>query len=577
MQIDTIKSLAEKNFAAYKAELINNQKNIIQDQKEQAIFISLLSPRELEKKINAVFSDDRDLPLKGVPFAAKDNIDVKGLPTTAGCPDYQYLPEESAFAIQQLEAAGAICVGKTNLDQFATGLNGTRSPYGTAVNFYNKDLIPGGSSSGSASSVAWGYTCFALGTDTAGSGRIPAAFQNLTGLKPSVGIFSARGVVPACKSLDCITVFTHTAEEAGQVLNVMAEFDAQDPYGRGYIPLETGSNGKIAVPLKENLEFFGDGDYKAAYESFIQSMRDGGFSVFEEDFSPLFKAAELLYGGPWVAERYHAVGDFIESHPDSVLETTKTIIMSGKTPLASQYFDAEYKLRAFNREFEKLKKEYDIFLTPTAGTTYTKEEMEKDPIQLNTNLGYYTNFMNLLDCSALALPVSFTDGHLPFGVTVFAPAMCENRLLDLAVKFEIKGLLTYSGSKTDSWIPLAVCGAHKRSGSLNYQMQEAGAVYDSTVSTAEKYRFYALENLSPVRPGLVRDEKNGGAVEVEVWNFPAGKLGSFIESIPEPLSFGKLELKDGSKVTSFLCESYALEEAKDITELVRWEEYIAGV
>ncbi|WP_010182947.1 allophanate hydrolase [Aquimarina agarilytica] len=430
MIIQEIQSLLLNNFDTYKSRLIANQKQLIKNVDEEHIFISLLDEKSLIEKIDQIASKSiDDYPLLGVPFAVKDNIDVVGFATTAGCKAYEYIPKVSAFSVQQLEKAGAICIGKTNMDQFATGLVGTRSPYGIAKNYFNEDYIPGGSSSGSASVVAAGYVTFSLGTDTAGSGRVPAAFQNIIGFKSSKGIVSCSGVVPACKSLDCVSIFANRLKDVEHILSIVSVYDANDPYSRNNNQFDLKKEIKIAIPLKANLKFFGNEAYEKAYANFITSLSDKNYSLEQIDFTPMFEAAKLLYEGPWLSERYHAVGEFMEQHATEVNTTVLKVVSDGKNNLATSYFDAEYKLKALKKQFDYYTESYDAFVMPTVGTIYTKEEIKENPIGLNTNLGYYTNFMNLLDCTAVALPVSITENKLPFGITLFAPALNDKNLL----------------------------------------------------------------------------------------------------------------------------------------------------
>lgn len=575
MTIQYIQELLSNDFEAYKKILLTNQKQILQKQKEECVFISVLSEDSLLKKIDeTLIKSQKEYPLLGVPFAVKDNIDVFGFETTSGCKEYAFMPKKSAFAVAQLEKAGAICIGKTNMDQFATGLVGTRSFYGTAKNYYNEDYIPGGSSSGSASAVSAAYVAFSLGTDTAGSGRIPAAFQNLVGFKPSKGVVSTSGVVPACKSLDCVSVFSNSLDDVDNVLRQIAVYDPEDPYSRENVQSLSENKLKIAIPSQKDLKFFGNKAYEVSYHNFIALLLEKNYIIEEIDFSPMFKAAELLYGGPWLAERYNAVGDFINKNPNAVVDTTLKIISQGKALTATSYFEAEYQLNAFKKQFEGYTKLYDAFLMPTAGTIFTKKEVSEQPIDSNTKLGYYTNFMNLLDCTAIALPVAITDNNLPFGITLFGPAFNDNNLLTISRSMSEKKLLNTPMSETE-FIELAVCGAHKTGGTLNYQLLEVNAIYKETLLTTPEYRFYALSHLDPVRPGLIKDPKKGGSIEVQVWKVPANKLGGFINQIGAPLTFGKINLENGEVVTSFLCESYALEKAKEITHLQTWENYLS--
>lgn len=414
--------------------LISQIKERIEVHKENPIWIYTLNESELEPYLERLESCDPDsLPLYGIPFAIKDNIDLKGIPTTAACPDYSYIPEESAFVVNCLIEAGAIPVGKTNLDQFATGLVGTRSPYGACQNSINPEYISGGSSSGSAISVALDMAVFSLGTDTAGSGRVPAAFNNLVGLKPSKGLLSTTGVVPACRSLDCVSIFAETTEDAQKVFEVAASFDAEDPYSRMMPEREKTAPTvfRFAIPKKDQLKFFGDSEAEALYKEAVNTFEQMGGTAIEVDFSPMLEAANLLYYGPWVTERYIAVKDMIETKPESFIDVTKTIIESGKTKSAEDYFNAEYKIKAYKRQADLLMADIDFALTPTTGTIYTIDEVNADPMQLNTNLGYYTNFMNLLDFSAYAVPAGLRENGLPFGVTLFADAFEDQKLLQI--------------------------------------------------------------------------------------------------------------------------------------------------
>jgi allophanate hydrolase len=405
---------------------------------DNPIWIYLLSSEELEPYLARLeASDPSELPLYGIPFAIKDNIDLQGVPTTAACPDYSYIPEKSAYVVQALIEAGAIPVGKTNLDQFATGLVGTRSPYGACKNSIDPDYISGGSSSGSAVSVALKMAVFSLGTDTAGSGRVPAAFNNLVGLKPSKGVLSTSGVVPACRSLDCVSIFAKNTEDAQQVFDVAASFDKEDPYSREMPAVQKSalSTFSFAVPKKEQLKFFGDLEAEALYFKALEAFEGMGGCAVETDFTPLIEAANLLYFGPWVSERYVAVKEMLENRPESLIDVTRTIIASGKSKSAEEYFNAEYKLKACKRQSDTVMAGMDFALTPTTGTIYTIDEVNADPIQLNTNLGYYTNFMNLLDFCAYAVPAGFRENGLPFGVTLFSEAFEERKLLQFGERY----------------------------------------------------------------------------------------------------------------------------------------------
>lgn len=377
-----------------------------------------------------------DLPLYGIPFAIKDNIDLAGVPTTAACPDFSYLPQQSATVVQQLLDAGAIPLGKTNLDQFATGLNGTRSPYAVAKNSINPDYISGGSSSGSALAVALGLASFSLGTDTAGSGRVPAAFNNLVGVKPTCGLLSTSGVVPACRTLDSVSIFALDATDAAAVLAVAQGFDVTDAYSKQFNLPTAKTVKRIGVPKADQLQFFNNADYAALFAQAVQKLQAQGYELVVLDFAPFLQAAQLLYAGPWVAERYHVVAPLLAKPDADVLPVIKQIVSSADKFSAEDCFKAFYQLAAYKRQADLQLAAVDVVLTPTAGSIYRVDEMLDNPIQLNTNLGYYTNFMNLLNYAAIAVPAGLTSQGLPFGVTFFADAAQDLSLLALAKQLE---------------------------------------------------------------------------------------------------------------------------------------------
>ena len=522
-------------------------------------------------------------PLYGIPFAIKDNIDLAGVPTTAACPEFSHVAKQSAAVVQRLIEAGAIPVGKTNLDQFATGLNGTRSPYGACLNAYDPRYISGGSSSGSAVALALGQVCFSLGTDTAGSGRVPAAFNNLVGLKPTCGLLSTSGVLPACRSLDAIAIFALTAEDANRVLGVVAGFDAADPYSRPVQPhgFDFGSAAAFdfGVPRSDQLQFFGNRDAGRLFDQAVAGLEAIGGRKVAVDFAPFVETARLLYEGAWVAERYLAIRDFIEAKPQALFPVTRDITAAAKSLSAADAFAGSYRLRELKRKCDSVWEDMDCIVTPTAGTIYTVAEMLNDPIRLNSNLGYYTNFMNLLDYSAVAVPAGFMSGGLPFGITVFAPAHQDVPLLHLAQRL-------HNGSRehacTDAvpsgQISVAVCGAHLSGMPLNKQLTERRARLTARMRTAPDYRFYALPGGPPWRPGLVQVGKGQGyAIEVEVWEMPATAFGSFVAGIPAPLCIGTVTLETGERLKGFLCEQQAVSDAADISELGGWRAYIASL
>ncbi len=533
--------------------------------------------------------DMNSLPLYGIPFAIKDNIDLAGLPTTAACPEFSYTPERSATVVQRLIDAGGIPLGKTNLDQFATGLNGTRSPYGACRNAFDPAYISGGSSSGSAVAVALGLASFSLGTDTAGSGRVPAAFNHLVGHKPSCGALSTRGVVPACRSLDAVSIFALTAEDAERVLAVAAGFDAGDEYSRPLAPhgfdFGRATGFRFGVPMQKDLAFFGNAEAERLFGEAVQRMQALGGTPVAVDLAPFLDTARLLYGGPWVAERYLAIRDFFDAQPDKVFPSVREIIAGGRAIGAADTFAHLYGLRALKRTCDAVWGDIDVMLTPTAGTIYRVDEMEADPIHLNSNLGYYTNFMNLLDLAATAVPAGFQSDGLPFGVTLIAPPHQDGPLLHLASRMQCQ--LGGKLGATDHALPpaeplnllphgqvrVAVVGAHLSGLSLNFQLTERNARLMSTTQTAAKYRLYALPDGK--RPGLIQVQEGGAAIACEVWEMPASQFGSFVDGIPAPLGIGKLELADGTVVNGFICEGIGMTDARDITEYGGWRAWLA--
>jgi allophanate hydrolase len=526
-----------------------------------------------------VWSPDR--PLFGIPFAVKDNIDVEGLPTTAGCPAFSYVPQRTASAVRKAVDAGAILIGKTNMDQFATGLVGTRSPYGACSSIYHAGYISGGSSSGSALAVAKGEVCFALGTDTAGSGRIPAAFNGIVGVKPTRGLISTAGVVPACRSLDCVSVFSPDIETGAQVLEVLAGVDERDPYSRpGQQQCDSFTFPKIGIPGEHQMEFFGDESAADCWRRAV--LQAPGPELTEIDLSPFQRAAELLYSGPFVAERYASVGSFVasfaESTPENGLDpTVRDIILGAAKYSAVDVFNAEYQLHDLRRTVNKIFESIDALLLPTAPTIYRIEEIRRNPIQLNSRLGIYTNFVNLLDLCAIAVPAGLRDDGLPFGVTLMAPAFCDAKLLRLADWWAHRWEGSQSGNdlRRATSIQLAVLGAHLAGQPLNHQLTSRGASLLRTTTTAPKYRLFALTNTAPPKPGLLRvAEPQPNGIEVEVWQLTQEAFGSLIAGIPPPMGIGNLELTDGSIVKGFICEPYALEGAEEITTLGGWRNYL---
>jgi allophanate hydrolase len=544
------------------------------------VWIHLVPEEAALKRARELGAWSPDRSLFGIPFAVKDNIDVEGLPTTAACPAFSYAPRRTASAVQKAVDAGAILIGKTNMDQFATGLVGTRSPYGACSSIYNADYISGGSSSGSALAVAKGEVCFALGTDTAGSGRIPAAFNGIVGVKPTRGLISTAGVVPACRSLDCVSIFSPDVETGARVLEALAGVDEADPYSRSGRQQCDSLTPKIGIPSERQLEFFGDEAAADCWRRAVLQARAifSQSELMEIDLTPFQQAAELLYSGPFVAERYASVGSFVASRPESDLDpTVRGIILGAARYSAVDLFNAEYQLQELRSTVSKTFERIDALLLPTAPSIYRIDEIRRNPIQLNSRLGIYTNFVNLLDLCAIAVPAGLRDDGLPFGVTLMAPAFSDAKLLRLADWWAQSWEGSQSGNylQQETCIQLAVLGAHLSGQPLNHQLTGRGASLLRTATTAPKYRLFALTNTTPPKPGLLRvaqPQPNG--IEVEVWQLTKEAFGSFVAEIPPPMGIGNLELTDGSIVKGFICEPYALEEAQEITALGGWRNYL---
>jgi allophanate hydrolase len=557
---------------------------------DDKVWIDRVPPKALEARAAELEAKSpAELPLYGVPFAIKDNIDLAGRPTTAACPDFAYTPKASAPVVQRLIDAGAIARGKTNLDQFATGLVGTRSPYGAPANAFDPRYISGGSSSGSAIAVAAGLASFSLGTDTAGSGRVPAAFNTLVGLKPTLGLLSTRGVVPACRSLDCVSIFALTVVDAQAVLEVAQGFDPEEPYSRA-APAAAGGLGarfRFGVPRKAELEFFGDREAEKLYAAALAQLEALGGERVELDFAPFYETARLLYEGPWVAERWLVVRELLENKPEAVHPVTRRVVEKASSFSAADTFAATYRLQALRRQAQAAWDAVELIVTPSAPTIYTLAEIEADPITLNSRLGTYTNFVNLLDLSGLAVPAGFRRDGLPFGVTLLAPAFHDRALGALGERLQNAYRLPLGATGQSlppptrapapaanaAHVRLVVCGAHMSGLPLNHELTERGAQLLRRCRTAPRYRFFALEAFSPPRPGLLRGE-SGAAIEVEVWELPSANLGGFVDRIPSPLGIGTVELEDGEQARGFLCEAYATRGAREITALGSWRTYV---
>ena len=531
---------------------------------------------EAAKAVDARVAAGETLPLAGVPFAAKDNIDVAGFETTAACPAFAYRPEASAGVIERLTAAGALCLGKTNLDQFATGLNGSRSPYGIPRNAYNLAYVSGGSSSGSSVAVAAGLVPFALGTDTAGSGRVPAAFNHLVGFKPTKGRWSTRGLVPACRTLDCITVFTDDTADARLVDEVIASFDQEDPFSkaRADAPVKPRTFG---VPRRDQRNFFGDLESEYLYGRALEKLAELG-NVVEIDYAPLQEAALLLYGGPWVAERTAAMADILATNPEAVDPTVREVVEKGVPMTAVDLFNGIYRLAELKRYADTLWSEIDVMVFPTAGTTYRVAEMLAAPVALNSNLGAYTNFVNLLDMAALAVPAGIRANGTGFGITLIGPADTDRALLDVADSYLATADLP-SPPPLDlegkmQTVKLAVVGAHLKDMPLHWQLTSRDATFVGAFETAPNYRLYAMADSVPPKPALVHSA-DGAAIKVEVYELGVAEFGSFVAEVPPPLAIGTVTLADGSSVKGFVSEPRATEGAEDVTALGGWRAYIA--
>jgi allophanate hydrolase len=534
------------------------------------------------------------MPLFGVPFAVKDNIDVAGLPTTAACPAFERLVTSDAFAVDRLLTAGAVCMGKTNLDQFATGLVGARSPYGRPSSTFAADRISGGSSSGSAVVVSRGDVAFALGTDTAGSGRVPAGFNNLVGLKPTPGRVSSAGVVPACRSLDCISVLALTVPDAAEVLAVMEGPDAGDAYSAfrvGAAQLKPAL--RIGVPMAPL--FAGDAAYARCFERALAHARALGHTLVPIDFTPLFAVAKLLYSGPWVAERHAVVQALLARDPGAFDTTVRRVIEVALEFTATDTFRAQYLLRAAQRDTATLWNELDLLMVPTAPGHPTHTDIDADPLGANALLGTYTNFVNLLGWCALALPAGFTESALPFGVTFIAPAAADAALARFghhwatSLQLPLGATGRAFGAAPDEpaarWpasqatLPIVVVGAHLSGLPLNGQLTERGGTLREATHTAPTYRLYALPGTTPPKPGLQRvaDGAGGAAIAVEVWDLPVSEIGSFLALIPAPLGLGSVALADGRSLHGFVCEAHALAGARDITASGGWRAFLESL
>ncbi len=531
-------------------------------------------------------------PLAGLRFAVKDNIDVAGLRTSAGCPDFAFEASESAHVVHRLLNAGAALVGKTNLDQFACGLNGTRSPFGAVPNAFNPAYVSGGSSSGSAYVVASGQVDFSLGTDTAGSGRVPAGLNNIVGLKPSRGLISTRGVLPAAQSVDCVSIFAGTVATAVRVLESAIAHDRQDAYSRALVLADRPFPVRFRFGLPDQLEFFGDTQAETAFADAVKQLEALGGTAQPVDFTPFKQAAQLLYGSALVAERYAAIRPFFDANEAKVIEPVRSIIASGRGFSAADLVDAQTQLRLLGQQAESLWEGLDLLVVPTAPTHYTIEAMQANPVELNRRLGEYTNFVNLLDYAALSVPSAIRPDGLPFGITLIGRCGSDWQLADLGQRLHHQTGLTQGATGLPLPEPqpiaglkpgpvaarVAVVGAHLSGMPLNSQLTERGAILVRSAFTTPDYRFYALPGTTPPKPGLLRvPAGQGGRIGLEIWEMPVAQYGSFVAMIPAPLGIGTLALDGGGSVQGFLCEAEALHGAQDITPLGGWRAYIASL
>ncbi len=550
---------------------------------------NLLRLNDLREKVNV-----EKLPLFGIPFAVKDNFDVARMETTAGCPAFAYRAAETATAVQRLLDAGAVLVGKTNMDQFATGLVGTRTPYGVCESAVAAGVIAGGSSSGSAGSVARGLVSFALGTDTAGSGRVPAAMNQVVGLKPTRGVVSTHGVVPACRTLDCVSVFALTCGDAATVLEVMRGADTKDwssrapGPGEGAAPWAVSRSFRFGVP--KELEFFGDAAAEAAFDRAAEEMTKLGGETVEFDYAPLAEAARLLYDGPWVAERTAAVGEFAREHGAEMDPTVRAIVMGGERFSAVEAFRGRYRLGELRQWTDALLRQVDFLLLPTTPTVFTVAEIAEEPVKRNSQLGWYTNFVNLMEMAAVAVPCGLRPDGRPSGVSLVGPTFSEEGLLRVADRLHraLTDGMGATGGKLSGTAPMdaktplrgvmemVVVGAHLSGQPLNGQMTERRARLVRTTRTAAEYRLFALKGTVPAKPGLVFEPGFvGPGIEVEVWAMPEETVGSFLAGIPAPLGLGTVRLEDGSAAKGFLCEPAGIVEAEEITALGGWRAFLA--
>lgn len=557
---------------------------------DPGIFIYQLTEAELAQQIAALGEFDLAAkPLWGIPFVIKDNIDAAGIDTTAACPDYAYRPEQDAFVLALLKKAGAILIGKTNLDQFATGLVGVRTPYPAPKNALDPEIVPGGSSSGSATAVAHGLVCFSLGTDTAGSGRVPAALNSIVGLKPTLGTLSLSGVVPACKTLDTVSIFALNVEDAYRVFSVVSQYDSADAYAKKIATLAlqpVPATFKVGIPSKQSIQFFDDEIQSASFDDSVNLLAQSGAEIIELDFTVLYQIAELLYQGAWVAERYTVIENLLKTSPDSIHPTTLQVIQKAQHISSADVFRDLYQLQKLKAQVLPLLQELDMLCVPSIPRFYSVSDLQADPVGPNSRFGTYTNFVNLLDLCGIAVPVNKRSDGRPGSVTLLATAGKDAAIAAVAIQLQYNS--NASVGATDWALPernklqaslnkgemiLAAVGAHMSGLPLNRELTERGGRLLRADKTADNYRLYSLPGGPPFRPGLIQ-QTSGCSIDVELWILPESQLGSFIQGVPKPLVIGTLTLSNGEQVKSFLCESIGLEGAQDITHYGGWRAFL---
>ncbi|MEM9307481.1 MAG: allophanate hydrolase [Pseudomonadota bacterium] len=572
-------------------EIIDQVYSRIAQVADPCIFLCLFPKEQVLSQTKALGAYDPERPLWGVPFVIKDNIDVAGHPTTAACPDFSYVPDDTAVVVRHLQAAGAVLIGKTNLDQFATGLVGVRTPYGAPKNALDPQIVPGGSSGGSGVAVAHGIATFSLGTDTAGSGRVPAALNNIVGLKPTLGSLSATGIVPACRTLDTISIFALTVSDAYEVFAAAAVYDPADSYARDIAtpalvapPRAT----KIGIPSQDSIRFEGDKVQARSFADTIAALKDDGATLSEIDFTPLYEIAQMLYFGSWVAERYVATESLMDTNPEALLPVTRKIIGSAIGKSAAETFKDFYKLKDLIAEVLPAITTCDVLLVPSIPTFATVAQLDADPLGPNNMLGTYTNFVNLMDMCGIAVPTPARSDKRPGSVTILAETGADAKAAAIATRIEALGSRKLGATDweftsadlpdapSDDAIRIAVCGAHMSGLPLNYTLTDRGATFVRKDCSAPDYMFFALPGRQVRRPGMVRTASGTGSkIALELWDMPITAFGGFMRTIPAPLGIGTINLSDGTAVQGFVCEAIACEDAEDITKLADWRKYLA--